>query len=148
REVALVDFLHDVAEQWQLLRPEVKFELEVQGEGSGPRVAADATLQQAIINILNNAADASPERIDADLAWFDREWRLRIHDYGEGIDPDIAARIGTTFVSTKGEGLGVGFIVSQASVNRLGGRVSVYPHAGRGTVTEIVMPYGGGRDER
>ncbi len=145
--VELREFVQNIVDQWLLLRPELEFRLEVTNTGAGPLVVDDPTLQQAIVNVLNNAADASPARIDVHLEWRAAEWHLRIHDYGTGIDPEIEHYIGTAFVSTKGDGLGVGFIVSQASINLLGGRVSIYPHTGRGTVTEIVIPYSETRNE-
>ena len=91
-------------------------------------------------DVAHNAADASPEQVELALFWTAQDWRLEIRDHGPGIDPAVAASLGTGFVSTKDQGLGVGLIVSQASINRLGGEVSLHPHPQGGTVTGIELP--------
>jgi len=137
--VSLREFIQALLDQWQLLRPELPCEVFMQ-VGEGPQVAADSTLQQALINLLNNAADASPRGIELSLHWDSRQWTLRIRDHGEGLSREVAEQLGTRIASTKEGGLGVGWVLSQATLNRLGGSVSLYPQEGGGTLTEITLP--------
>jgi two-component system, sensor histidine kinase RegB len=137
--VSLREFIQALLDQWQLLRPELPCEVFMQ-VGEGPQVAADSTLQQALINLLNNAADASPRGIELALHWDSRQWTLRIRDHGEGLSREVAEQLGTRIASTKEGGLGVGWVLSQATLNRLGGSVSLYPQEGGGTLTEITLP--------
>ncbi len=159
--IGLHDFVQALLDQWQLLRPEVTCKLAVQA-GVAPSIWLDVTLQQALINMLNNAADASTQGLECELAWDTENWSLKIRDFGEGIHPELEEQLGTRIVSTKTNGLGVGLVLSQATVNRLGGRVSLYPvvRTGKevqgtrtsgnlpgtltanlqGTLTEIVLP--------
>jgi len=53
-------FLQQTCSQWQELHPDAAMSLNLDGHGSEPRIVVDETLNQAIINLLNNAADASP----------------------------------------------------------------------------------------
>ena len=133
-------FIEQVREQWSLMRPEVSLTVLESGTDKAPTVSADATLQQAIVNIMNNAADASPEGIDLEIDWDDEKWILKVRDYGDGINEEVVQYLGTEIISDKDKGMGVGVILSQASINRLGGRVIISSHPEKGTVTEIQMP--------
>lgn len=149
RMIRLRDFLRSVLDQWQLLRPEVHCEVTIQA-GDDPAIPFDTTLQQALINMLNNAADASEQGLECELGWSLGNWSLRIRDFGEGVHPELVEHLGTRINSTKANGLGVGLVLSQATVNRLGGKVSLYPfvrteqgNSARGTLTEISLPLAG-----
>lgn len=137
--VPLQSFLHELLEQWQLLRPEIFCTFTLQ-DGVPPRISVDLTLRQALINLLNNAADASPAGIELTTTWNDREWSLQVRDFGAGIMREIQEQLGTSIVSTKQDGMGVGLVLSQATITRLGGHVNLYPLEGKGTLTEIVLP--------
>jgi two-component system, sensor histidine kinase RegB len=138
----LEHFMHQLLDQWQLLRPELPCEYR-QLEGNAPMVEVDLTLRQALINILNNAADASPEGITIETGWNVQEWFLRVRDFGLGISRELQEQLGISIVSTKESGLGVGLVLSQATINRFGGSVKLYSldaSKGGGTLTEILLP--------
>lgn len=136
-------FLSHLLGQWQLLRPEVPCRFEW-ASGPAPEADVDPTLNQALINILNNAADASPQGMELQLDWTDSHWRLRVRDFGAGVPRELREQLGTRVVSTKEGGMGIGLVLSQATINRLGGNVSLYPQMEhkqiRGTLTEVVLP--------
>jgi two-component system sensor histidine kinase RegB len=135
----LTDFLLNLMQQWQLLRPEVACDLQKQ-VGQSPDVQVEATLQQALVNMLNNAADSSPRGLELRVKWTGTHWTLLIRDFGPGISPALAAKLGTRFLTTKADGMGVGLVLSQATINRLGGTVNLYPVSEGGTLTEITLP--------
>lgn len=143
--VKLQDFLRDLLNQWQLLRPEIFCELTLQ-ESKAPLISVDLTLRQALINLLNNAADASPGGIALRASWTDTEWQLQVRDFGAGIMREIREQLGTRITSTKENGMGVGLVLSQATISRLGGRVQLYAMESQGTLTEIVLPLRSARD--
>ena len=143
RTVALGQFLRQVVDQWQLLRPEVRLDYDQAIEQLKPLINQDAALQQAIVNLLNNAADASEASIHLQVQAGDDAWVLQIHDQGPGIDRKVQSRLGKGRVTTKAEGLGVGFLLSHATINRLGGTVTVRPHSQQGTLTELRLPLAG-----
>lgn len=143
RETLPLDaFMQQMLDQWQLLRPELPCEYQQQ-QASPPMIEVDLTLRQALINILNNAAEASPGGITIDTGWNLQEWVLRVRDFGAGINRELHEQLGTSIVSTKQSGLGVGLVLSQATINRFGGSVKLYPldaDKGGGTLTEILLP--------
>ena len=143
KTLSLQDFIHFLMDQWQLIRPEINMTLNMPEAESSPSIIADTTLQQAIINILNNAADASPDGVDVSVHWDQLSWTLKVRDYGEGISDELAEQLGSDIITTKEGGLGVGLVLSQASINRLKGTVNLYPHAEQGAVTEVHLPLQG-----
>ncbi|MBB3229969.1 ATP-binding protein [Halomonas stenophila] len=134
------DWLATVVQRWLVLRPDVAHRLEIAGRRGQPRLAVDATLDQALTNLLNNAADANPDDITIQLDWNDEEVVIDIRDHGPGVALSIADQLGDTFVSTKSKGLGIGLFLTHATINRFGGGVSLYNHPEGGTLTEVTLP--------
>jgi two-component system sensor histidine kinase RegB len=136
---AFTDYFNKVLTHWHLLQPGVALTNQVMPLPVSVRV--DSTCEQAIINLLNNAAEASPAGIevsaatDATAAWI----TISIRDHGPGIALD-ASTIGKPFVSTRGQGRGLGLFLSNATIERLGGRVGVQAHPTGGTLTTITLP--------
>lgn len=148
KTLPLQDFINVLINQWQLIRPEIKLTLKMPDAESSPVISLDVTLQQAIINILNNAADASPAGIEVSVEWDNMNWTLKVRDYGEGITDELAEQLGSGIITTKEGGLGVGLVLSQASINRLKGTVKLYPHEEKGAVTEVCLPLPEMNDEK
>lgn len=145
QRVSLGTFLQQLLQQWQLLRPEVRSQFSMQ-TGESPDIAEDPSLEQALINLLNNAADACAEGITIRAEWNAGRWRLQIRDEGAGIPRELQEELGTRIISNKSEGMGVGLVLSQATLNRLGGSVALYPQQPKGTLTVIDLPLWSSRD--
>ncbi len=138
--VSVSDFIHTIIDQWKIIRPEVTLDLTITTQASAPNIKTDATLGPAVLNLLNNAADASPENIAIELSWSQQTWQLEIRDYGSGIPAEMIDQLGQAFITTKGKGLGIGLTISHASISRLGGTIKLYNHQDGGTLTTIVLP--------
>ncbi|MDT8893637.1 ATP-binding protein [Halomonas sp. I1] len=134
------EWLNSVVQRWLVLRPDVDHRLEVAERRGQPRLAVDATLDQALTNLLNNAADANPNDITIHMDWNIEEVVIDIRDHGPGVALSIADQLGDTFVSTKSKGLGIGLFLTHATINRFGGGVSLYNHPQGGTLTEVSLP--------
>ena len=65
---------------------------------------------------------------------------MSVADSGPGIAPDEAQRIFDPFYSTKGAGLGVGLSICRAIIEAHGGRLSLAPNAGGGSVFRFTLP--------
>ena len=65
---------------------------------------------------------------------------MSVADSGPGIAPDDAQRIFDPFYSTKEAGLGVGLSISRAIIEAHGGRLSLTPNGGGGSVFRFTLP--------
>ncbi|MBZ0104805.1 MAG: sensor histidine kinase [Sulfuricella denitrificans] len=137
---SLDHYFADLLEKWQLLRPGVAVESSWQGALPAPRIVADQTLTQALINLLNNAADASPDNVEIFGSWQHDELQLEIRDRGPGLSPDVQQRAGQPFFTTKGHGFGIGLFLANATIERFGGRVLLINREGGGVLTQIFLP--------
>lgn len=141
RRLELAAFVRDCIGRWQLLRPGVVVRQRIADAAEHAAITVDPTLPQALINLLDNAADAieqtdnsQPIDIELDIAGGDAI--LRILDRGPGPRRHVAQAED----ASRGKGLGIGMLISNASIERAGGRVSQYPRTGGGCVTEVVVP--------
>lgn len=109
-----------------------------------PPVPLDAErFKQALLNVLNNAAEAMPTGGTITVASRpDGESTLLVEicDDGVGIEPEMADRVFDPFVSTKRDGMGLGLVNVKAVVERHGGRIALSPNAPKGTCTTIWLP--------
>jgi two-component system sensor histidine kinase RegB len=139
-ELTLEEFIRNVLDEWQLLRPTVHYCFQTSGKQPAPRLRADPALRSALLNLLNNAADASPDEMDILLLWNDEQMTLEIRDHGPGLTPEAAARAGSAFFTTKQEGRGLGLFLANATLERLGGSVRLSNRDGGGATTEVILP--------
>jgi two-component system sensor histidine kinase RegB len=139
-ELSLEEFIRNVLDEWQLLRPVVHYRFHVKGIQPSPRLRADLALRSALLNLLNNAADASPDEMDILLFWNEENITLEIRDHGPGLTPETAARAGSAFFTTKQEGRGLGLFLANATLERLGGKVRLSNREGGGATTEVILP--------
>ncbi len=117
-----------------------------------PAVACDEVrLQQVVLNLLINAADALREtqapRIDIELEVDPpgspaRRARLRVADNGPGIPEESMERLFEPFYTTKaqGVGLGLGLSIAQRIVGEAGGHIVARNRAGGGAEFEVELP--------
>jgi two-component system sensor histidine kinase RegB len=138
----LDEYLQKLLEDWRTMRPAVRIEVTYDGLRPAPRILTEQTLSQAIINILNNAADASPEQIEMEARWDRETLRIEIRDRGPGLAPAVEKNAGTPFFTTKepGQGLGLGLFLAHATLNRFGSKVELYNREGGGACTRLALP--------
>ncbi|MFJ2714862.1 ATP-binding protein [Pseudomonas sp. NPDC087346] len=136
----VTDWLDEALNRWHLMRPEASYRFQRLGQGDVPRMAPPPDLTQALLNLLNNAADACPENLQVTLDWNTEDLTISIRDHGAGVPLAIAEQIGKPFFTTKGKGFGLGLFLSKASVTRAGGSVKLYSHEEGGTLTELRLP--------
>ena len=135
----LEQFLAATLDEWQLLRPTVHCHYQACAQPV-PQMNIDPALRAALLNLLNNAADASPEEINIEAHWDADNFTLLIHDHGKGLTPEAVARAGSAFFTTKEEGRGLGLLLANATVERMGGKVRLFNREGGGATTEIILP--------
>jgi two-component system sensor histidine kinase RegB len=137
---ALDTYLDALLEKWRVMRPGVAVTVAWLGARPAPHIMTDQTLSQALLNLLNNAADASPENVEVEADWDATEIRLQIRDRGPGLSPEAVQQAGRPFYTTKGNGIGIGLFLANATIERCGGKVTLRNRDGGGAVTEIHLP--------
>ena len=112
-----------------------------------PAITADSNqLSQILMNLLLNAAQATPEggsiTIAAQKIKFAEAVELTVTDTGAGIPADILPHVFEPFFTTKrGQGTGLGLSISHAYVRSHGGDIRVDSLPGRGTTVRITLPF-------
>ena len=102
-------------------------------------------MRQAVLNLLNNAADASPHAVDCRARWTAREATFDIRDRGTGFDARragsrVAIVSNATTPNVDTEGMGMGFMLANATIERLGGTVRIADREGGGTWLQVTLP--------
>ena len=135
-------YLQEIAEKWRLLQPLTPLLTGWQGALPAPSILAEPTLEQALLNLLDNAADASPAEIHMTAHWTKSECLIEILDRGPGLAGSVAQKIGQAFFTTKRDqgGIGIGLFLSNATLERLGGKVELFNRPGGGACTRITLP--------
>jgi len=111
-----------------------------------PHIRADANqLSQVLMNLLLNAAEATPEggriSVSASKLTFIESVEIRVSDTGSGIPPDVLAHVFEPFFTTKrGKGTGLGLSISQAYVRSHNGDIRVDSVLKHGTTVTLTLP--------
>jgi two-component system sensor histidine kinase RegB len=133
-------YLAELIARWQILRPDCELLTAIDDDTAAIALHLDGTVAQAILNLLNNAADVSLNKIKLQLHHTNSELIFAIKDRGPGINPKQAAMLTKAFVSTKGKGRGLGLFLSNATANRYGGTLSWQQREGGGSRVELRLP--------
>ncbi len=117
------------------------------------QVLADAgRLRQVVLNLLQNAIQASPggEPIDVNgaLSSDGTRYDFSIADRGSGVRDEDKRRIFEPFFSKHDGGSGLGLAVCHGIVIAHGGTIHVEDGADRGAVLKVSLPIGGGEVSR
>jgi PAS domain S-box-containing protein len=124
-----------------------------------PTVQADAAqLRQIVMNLVTNASEAIGDRDGVILVTTRRltltrkfagvsgtlpdgdYLTLEVSDTGQGIPPEIQARVFDPFFTTKSTGHGLGLAVVHGIVRGLGGAIHVASEPGKGTTFQVLLP--------
>jgi two-component system, sensor histidine kinase RegB len=134
--------LEQVIDRWRRIRPTI--DLQRSGDIAG-REEVDPSIGYLLQALLNNAADAvekaGTRRVDLRLEFADGGLRGEIRDYGKGFDIGRPPLPATLFRTDKPRGLGIGLALSHATVQRLGGELSMAaPKQGPGVLVSFHVP--------
>jgi PAS domain S-box-containing protein len=113
-----------------------------------PPVSGDRVqLQQVILNLLRNAADAMADVHDRPrqlLVSTERETgdhvRVTVRDVGVGLDGQSMGRLFDPFYTTKSGGMGIGLSVSRSIIESHHGRIWAAPNDGPGATFAFSIP--------
>ncbi|MFQ5845540.1 MAG: sensor histidine kinase, partial [Planctomycetota bacterium] len=110
-----------------------------------PLVRADPDqLEQVLMNLIWNAADAMPEggRIDIRLRRADGGAELQVRDQGKGIAPEHRDKVFDPFFTTKprGKGTGLGLAICRRIVEEHRGAIDIGSAPAGGTEVRLRLP--------
>ncbi len=136
RRMPVAKLVERLVRDWQVLRPDVQVDFRI---SPGPAVEAllPLTVEQAIINVLNNAADAG-EQLAVAVHWDAAQLVFEIADNGPGVN--VQALQQRSRVKASEKGMGLGLLLSHASLEQVGGSLVLQARPGGGTLTRIVLP--------
>lgn len=101
-------------------------------------------IQQVVVNLVRNAVEVLREVDRRDLtirtqgdAGSQEVW---VCDTGPGLDPVIAEKLFTPFLTTKKDGMGIGLSISRSIVEAHDGQLWAEPNPGGGTIFRFRLP--------
>jgi two-component system sensor histidine kinase RegB len=97
-----------------------------------PVVQRSPALLYGLGNLIENAVDFAEERVEIALRWSEQDVAVTISDDGPGFSPEILARIGEPYVTSRPRrdadseesGLGLGFFIAKTLLERSGATVA------------------------
>ncbi len=141
----ILPLLAEVRQEFQILRPQARVQWQMADNLPLIRVKATVSLRLALLNLLNNAADASLQDIQVS-AYLEVDGQNRkkllvdIRDAGPGIDESILQDGTAPVKSSKHDSVGLGLYLSHASINYVEGTVRLMNVKPKGTLTRISLP--------
>jgi PAS domain S-box-containing protein len=113
-----------------------------------PYVIGDhVQLQQVILNLLLNAADAMQNIEDRPRSILvktelesDAFVQLEVRDVGTGFDPGLAEKLFAPFYTTKANGMGIGLSICRSIIESHQGRIWARPNVGPGVTFIFRLP--------
>jgi two-component system sensor histidine kinase RegB len=133
-------FLKQVIERWQKRRPEAMIYIAMPEVIPAVKMLGEIALEQAIHNLLDNAADASPEHITLEIQCMANKLTMTICDKGQGLSASIQEQLGQPGYTTKHTGMGLGIFLAKSIIARWEGTLDIANAQGGGAVATIHLP--------
>jgi len=114
-----------------------------------PVTVRKVALSQSLRGLVNNAVlAAGVDGVRVTAARRGDELELVVADSGPGMPPELLARIGEPFFTTRepGRGMGLGVFLARSVVAEHGGRLELDSEVGRGTQAVVHLPLAGDGD--
>jgi signal transduction histidine kinase len=110
--------------------------------GATPALGDSRRLKEALINIVQNAIEATPHggTVVLSVRPGPIAVTLAVKDSGRGIAPEDLERLGTSFFTTRPNGTGLGVVLAQGVITQHGGQLVYESTVGRGTTATITLP--------
>ncbi len=137
------DYIDQVLNQWRTHKAATKLKLFISAEVDlQAQIIAERTVTHSIINILNNAAEATDNDLGIEFHanWDSEMLTLKIRDFGPGLPPELLDFAGQQPVKSNKQGMGVGLFLTYTTIKRLGGTISFNNAETGGASVEIGLP--------
>ena len=139
----LKEFIESLTRRWSAAHPEVNTSVRWREPFENPHVVAEATIGQAILNVLDNAAQATAanggDTVHVEVGSEDGRLTMTIVDEGAGLEVSSTGGARPELSGGKQDGLGVGLLLSRASLGRHGGDIEL-AEGESGVTARIELP--------
>ena len=135
-------WLEGICQHWQANRPQASCQMVCRKTGPAPEIVADPRLEQAILNLLNTAANATASQLDITLDWTTDTLTVEIRDHGPGYPPSVLKNGGKTSFPSHARGSGVGLLLTRTALEQLGGKLTLINPDDGGALARIELPLG------
>lgn len=100
-------------------------------------------LKEAMLNLVANALEATPPggAVAVEVRDTPRGALVEVRDSGRGMPPEVLARVGTPFFTTRPAGTGLGVTLARAAFVQHGGELRYDSAPGKGTVAIATVPH-------
>jgi two-component system sensor histidine kinase RegB len=133
-------WLDGVRQHWHATRPQAESQLILRGVQPVPDLVADPRLEQALLNLLNNAANACTKKITLILEWTATGITIEIRDQGPGFPPAVLEHGGDRNFPVHDKGSGIGLMLTRSAIEQLGGRLILSNPDEGGACAQINLP--------
>jgi len=140
QRLPLKNWVENTLQHWAVRRPQIVHIFSCEQDTMSPEIEVDLTLAQALENLLNNAANAAGERVEVTLNWNNAQARITVRDHGSGVATELLETLGKPVVQASESGLGLGLLLSHATVERYGGNIELRNAPGGGTLATLTLP--------
>jgi two-component system sensor histidine kinase RegB len=149
-ETTLGELIEEIAAPHRLLDVEIAVERE--GPAPEPICRRNAGMIHALNNLVENAVSFAESRVSIRASWTGAIVKITIADDGPGFPPQVLARLGEPYISTRGSarrregeiagGMGLGLFIANALLERSGATLEIAnaPPSQSGAAATIVWP--------
>ncbi|GAA5126301.1 ATP-binding protein [Alloalcanivorax gelatiniphagus] len=139
-ETTVHAFLDDIIQEWRRTRPVRDFAYYNEF-GEDVDIASDSAIKQSLHNVLDNALEASRQRVSLTARRRGDELVLTVSDDGPGFSDAMLARLGRPYHSTKGRaGSGLGLFLVVNVARTLGGGLEARNRPQGGAEVTLSLP--------
>jgi two-component system sensor histidine kinase RegB len=143
KAMLVTEYVDELLNQWRTHKASTKMKLTIAPTvDTQAQIIAERTVTHSIINILNNAAEATldGQGIEFQLDWDAMLLNLKIRDFGPGLPPELIGFAGQQPVKSNKQGMGVGLFLTYTTIKRLGGTIGFENIESGGACVSISLP--------
>jgi two-component system sensor histidine kinase RegB len=126
--------------RWRQRQTQCASRIEIAGPAPAPEIVVLPTLEQGVINLLDNAARAGGGEIVLAVRWDAATLVIEVRDRGPGFSAEVLLQAGRTPFPAHAGGSGIGLLLAQSVIERLGGRLVLANAADGGGIARIELP--------
>jgi signal transduction histidine kinase len=137
------ELLKETLPLYEGLKPGVAIRSSI-GDGAGTAMVDREQIKSVLINLLDNAVEATPApgEVSVSVSRANGNLQIEVADTGKGIPADAHEKLFLPHYSTKRRGSGLGLAIVNRIVNEHHGTVRVESNEPQGTVFRIELPQG------